>query len=195
MKKIIAFVFLFLSLWANAQNEQLAQNYYDRGEFEKAVVSYEELLKNNPGNSLFFQRTVECYQQLQQFDKAEKALQARLEKFKQSNLLIELGYNYQLQKNDAKAKSYYDEAIERIRKNPNEVYGIANSFERKVQLEYALKAYQTATEIQPNFNFNYQQGLLYGQLGDFDKMITTFHKSTTYIICLLNDHYFSIRLF
>ena len=74
MKKIIAFVFLFFSLWANAQNEQLAQNYYDRGEFEKAVVSYEELLKNNPGNSLFFQRTVECYQQLQQFDKAEKLL-------------------------------------------------------------------------------------------------------------------------
>ena len=115
MKKIIAFVFLFLSLWANAQNEQLAQNYYDRGEFEKAVVSYEELLKNNPGNSLFFQRTVECYQQLQQFDKAEKALQARLEKFKQSNLLIELGYNYQLQKDEAKAK--------KLVKNNNKIYG------------------------------------------------------------------------
>ena len=62
MKKIIAFVFLFLSLWANAQNEQLAKYYYDCGEFEKAVVSYEELIKNNPGNSLFFQRTVEFYQ-------------------------------------------------------------------------------------------------------------------------------------
>jgi tetratricopeptide (TPR) repeat protein len=120
MKKIIAFVFLFLSLWANAQNEQLAQNYYDRGEFEKAVVSYEELLKNNPGNSLFFQRTVECYQQLQQFDKAEKALQARLEKFKQSNLLIELGYNYQLQKDEAKAKKYYEQAIDKIVKILNE---------------------------------------------------------------------------
>ena len=48
MKKTIAFIFLLFSLWASAQNEQLAQNYYDRGEFEKAVVSYEELLKNNP---------------------------------------------------------------------------------------------------------------------------------------------------
>ena len=107
MKKIIAFVFLFLSLWANAQNEQLAQNYFDRGEFEKALVSYEDLLKVSAGNSLYFQRVVECYQQLQQFDKAEKALQARLDKYKQSNLLVELGYNYQLQKDDEKAKKYF----------------------------------------------------------------------------------------
>lgn len=174
MKKIIAFVFLFLSLWANAQNEQLAQNYYDRGEFEKAVVSYEELLKNNPGNSLFFQRTVECYQQLQQFDKAEKALQARLEKFKQSNLLIELGYNYQLQKDEAKAKKYYEQAIDRISKNVNEAYGIGYTFERKSLLDYALLAYKTATEIEPRLTFNSQMAVIYGQQGKTDLMIETY---------------------
>lgn len=174
MKKIIAFVFLFLSLWANAQNEQLAQNYYDRGEFEKAVVSYEELLKNNPGNSLFFQRTVECYQQLQQFDKAEKALQARLEKFKQSNLLIELGYNYQLQKDEAKAKKYYEQAIDRISKNVNEAYGIGFAFERKSLLDYALLAYKTATEIEPRLTFNSQMAVIYGQQGKTDLMIETY---------------------
>lgn len=174
MKKIIAFIFLFLSLWANAQNDQLAQNYYDRGEFEKAVVSYEELLKNNPGNSLFFQRTVECYQQLQQFDKAEKALQARLEKFKQSNLLIELGYNYQLQKDESKAKKYYEQAIDKISKNVNEAYGIGFAFERKSLLDYALLAYKTATEIEPRLTFNSQMAVIYGQQGKTDLMIETY---------------------
>lgn len=174
MKKIIAFVFLFLSLWANAQNEQLAQNYYDRGEFEKAVVSYEELLKNYPANSIFFQKIVECYQQLQQFDKAEKALQARLEKFKQSNLLIELGYNYQLQKDDAKAKKYYEQAIDKISKNVNEAYGIGFAFERKSLLDYALLAYKTATEIEPRLTFNSQMAVIYGQQGKTDLMIETY---------------------
>lgn len=174
MKKIIAFVFLFLSLWANAQNEQLAQNYYDRGEFEKAVVSYEELLKNYPANSIFFQKIVECYQQLQQFDKAEKALQARLEKFKQSNLLIELGYNYQLQKDDAKAKKYYEQAIDKISKNVNEAYGIGYTFERKSLLNYALLAYKTATEIEPRLTFNSQMAVIYGQQGKTDLMIETY---------------------
>lgn len=174
MKKTIAFIFLLFSLWVNAQNEQLAQNYYDRGEFEKAVVSYEELLKNNPGNSLFFQRTVDCYQQLQQFDKAEKALQARLEKFKQSNLLIELGYNYQLQKDESKAKKIYEQAIDKISKNVNEAYGIGYTFERKSLLDYALLAYKTATEIEPRLTFNSQIAVIYGQQGKTDLMIETY---------------------
>ncbi|MGM8361005.1 tetratricopeptide repeat protein [Flavobacterium sp. ARAG 55.4] len=174
MKKLFLHIALFFSLICFAQNEQLAQYYYDKGDFEKAKISYEELLENVPQNMQYFLRTIDCYQQLQQFDIAEKAIQNRLTKYNQGSLLVELGYNYQLQKKDVKAKSYYEQAIERIRKNPNEVYGIANSFERKVQLEYALKAYQTATEIQPNFNFNYHQGLIYGQLGNFDKMIVTF---------------------
>ena len=73
MKKIIALFFLSFSLFVHAQNEQLAMNYFDRGEFEKALISYEELLKTQPNNSNFFQKTVECYQQLQQFEKADKA--------------------------------------------------------------------------------------------------------------------------
>jgi tetratricopeptide (TPR) repeat protein len=174
MKHVFLYITLLFSLFAVAQNEQLAQYYYEKGDFEKAKISYEELLANIPQNMQYFLRTVDCYQQLQQFDVAEKAIQDRFAKYNQGSLLVELGYNYQLQKNDIKAKSYYDQAIERIRKNPNEVYGIANTFDKKVQLEYALKAYKTATEIQPNFNFNYQQGLLYGQLGNFEMMITTF---------------------
>ncbi|MES2239592.1 MAG: tetratricopeptide repeat protein [Bacteroidota bacterium] len=174
MKHFFLYITLLFSLFAVAQNEQLAQYYYDKGDFEKAKISYEELLENIPQNMQYFLRTVDCYQQLQQYDVAEKAIQNRLTKYNQSSLLVELGYNYQLQKNEAKAKEYYNQAIERIRKNPNEVYGIANSFERKVQLEFALKAYQTATDVQPQFNFNYQKGLLYGQLGNFDMMITTF---------------------
>ena len=174
MKKLFLHIALFFSLVCFSQNDQLAQYYYDKGDFEKAKISFEELLKSLPYNQQLFQRTIDCYQQLQQFDVAEKAIQTRLNTYKQGNLLVELGYNFQLQKNEASAKKYYDEAIERIKKNPNEVYGIANSFERKVLLEYALKSYQTATAIESNFNFNYQMALLYGQLGNTEMMISTF---------------------
>ncbi|HEX9152955.1 MAG TPA: tetratricopeptide repeat protein [Flavobacterium sp.] len=174
MKKLFLYITLSFSLFAFAQNEQLAQYYYDKGDFEKAKISYEELLENLPQNTQYFLKTIDCYQQLQQFSVAEKAILDRFDKFKQGNLLVELGYNYQLQKNDAKAKIYYEQALDRIKKNPNEVYGISNSFERKVLLEYALKSYQTAVESEANFNFNYQIGLLYGQLGNQEMMITTF---------------------
>ncbi len=174
MKKLLLHISLFFSLVCFSQNEQLAQYYYDKGDFEKAKISYEELLQEIPQNSQYFLRTIDCYQQLQQYDVAEKAIQTRLDKYKQGNLLVELGYNFQLQKNDAKAKIYYEQALDRIKKNANEVYSISNSFERKVLLEYALKSYQIAVELQPNFNFNYQIGLLYGQLGNSEMMISTF---------------------
>lgn len=174
MKKIIALLFIFLSLFVHGQNEQLALNYFDRGEFEKALVSYEELLKAQPNNFNYFQKAVECYQQLQQFDKAEKAIQERLDKYKQGNFLVELGYNYQLQKNQEKANKYYDQAIDKIKKNPSEVYQIAYVFDRKALVDYALLAYQTAVSLEPKFNFNFQMALLYGQKGETDKMIDMF---------------------
>jgi tetratricopeptide (TPR) repeat protein len=174
MKKLFLHITLFFSLVCFSQNEQLAQYYYDKGDFEKALISYEELLQDIPQNSQYFLRTIDCYQQLQRYDVAEKAIQARFDKYKQGNLLVELGYNFQLQKKEDKAKIYYEKAFDRIQKNPNEVYSISNSFERKVLLDYALKSYQKAVELQPNFNFNYQIGLLYGQLGNVEMMISTF---------------------
>ena len=174
MKKLFLYITLSFSLLAFAQNEQLAQYYYEIGDFEKAKIGFEELLQNVPQNTQYFLRTIDCYQQLQLFDIAEKAIKERFDKYKQSNLLVELGYNFQLRKDDTKAKVYYDQAVERIKKNPNEIYSISNAFERKVLLDYALKSYKIATELNPNFNFNYQMGLLYGQLSNMEMMISTF---------------------
>ncbi|MFM2214155.1 MAG: hypothetical protein RL427_1418, partial [Bacteroidota bacterium] len=165
MKKLLLLLVLFTAFSAAAQNEQLANNYFDRGEFEKALISYQELLKGNMGNFNYFQRVVECYQQLQQFDKAEKTIQDQYDKFKQTSTLIELGYNFQLQKNLEKARKYYDQAIDKIKKNAQEVYGIAYIFERKSLVDYALLAYKTAIEKDPKLSFNFQMGVLYGQQG------------------------------
>ena len=174
MKKILYILVFFGCFLAKAQNEQLANNYFDRGEFEKALVSYEELLKLQEGNSNYFQRVIECYQQLQQLDKSQKALEDRFSKYRQSNLLVEIGYNYQLQKNQDKANKYYNQAIDKIKKNPNEVYGIAYIFERKSLVDFALLAYKTAIAIEPKMNFSFQMAVLYGQQGNTDLMIDTF---------------------
>ena len=169
--------FLILSFFLTAivfSQDQLAQNYFDKGDFEKASISYAELLKNQPSNSNYFLKSVECLQQLKQLDKSEIAILDRIEKYKQGNFLVELGYNFRLKKDEAKAKKYFDLAIEKIKKNPSEVYGIANVFEKKIILDYALLSYQTASQFDGKMNFNYQIALLYGQTGKTDLMIETF---------------------
>ena len=174
MKKLFLHIALFFSLIVFSQNEQLAQNYFDKGDFEKAKISYEELLKSQSGNGNYFQKVIDCYQQLQQYALAEKSIQDRLNKYNQASLLVELGYNYQLQKNEIDAKKYYDLALDRIKKNPNEVYGVAATFERKALVNYALQSYELAIVLEPNFNFNYQMAMLYGQMGNTEMMIEKF---------------------
>lgn len=174
MKKLIFLFTLLCSLFVFSQNEQLAQNYFDKGEFEKALISYQELLTAQPGNGYYFQKTVECSQQLKQYDVAEEAILNRLDKYKQAALLVELGSNYQLQKDENKAEKYFEQALDKIKKNPSEAYAIAGVFERKVLIDYALQAYQMALDLDKNLNFNFQMALLYGQKGDSDKMIEKF---------------------
>lgn len=174
MRKIFLLLSLFVSLFAFAQNEQLALNYFDKGEFEKAIISFDELLKNQQGNSFYFQKIIESYQQLQQYDLADKRLQERYEKYKQPSLLVEIGYNYQLKKDAGKAKKYYDQAVDKINENPSNVYSIANTFEKKVLLDYALESYKLAIKLEPKFKFNYQMAVIYGQQGKMDLMIDTF---------------------
>src|SRR6187551_2704195 len=103
MKKLFIHIALFFSLIAFSQNEQLAQYYYEKGDFDKALVSYQELSDGLPSNPFYFQRKIDCMQQLLQFDIAEKAILDRILRYKQATLLVDLGYNFQLQKNDAKA--------------------------------------------------------------------------------------------
>ena len=171
LQKIAFFLFFLSSIWVSAQNEQLALQYFDDGEFEKALTIFEESLQKQPSNFFFFQKIIECQQQLKQYDKAEEVILKRKDKNNQPLLLIELGYNYQLQKNTDKAEKNYDLAIQEVEKEPNYAYQVANSFEKKVLLEWALKAYETAQKKNPKLNFDYQSALLHGQLGKLDLML------------------------
>ncbi|MFN7044635.1 MAG: tetratricopeptide repeat protein [Flavobacterium sp.] len=172
MLQKIAFFILFLSsFWVSAQNEQLAMDYFEKGEFQKALTLFEEISTKQPSNYFFFQKVIECYQQLQQYDKAENTIAKRKDKYNQPLMYIELGYNYQLQKNADKADKNYELAIQEIEKEPNYAYQIANSFEKKVLLPWALKAYETAQKKNPNLNFDYQTAMVQGQLGNLEVML------------------------
>ncbi len=171
MKKLfILFYFLFTGL-VNAQSEQLAFNYFDRGEFDKAITLLEEIAAKQPGNYTYFQKMVACYQQLKQYDKAEKAILDKIRSSKMPNLYVELGYNYQLQKNEVKAIENYNLAIEQIVLQSNYAYSIAAAFEQKNMLEWAIKSYEVGTLGNPNLNFDYQVALLNGQMGNLSMMV------------------------
>jgi tetratricopeptide (TPR) repeat protein len=161
---------LFLSpFWVSAQNEQLAFNYIDAGEYEKAVTILEEVYSKN--KLLHLDKLLYCYQQLEQHDKALKFINELKPKNNNPTLLVEEGYIYQLQKKQSEADKKYQEAINEIDKNANFAYNLGSIFERKVLLDWALKAYENGQKANPNLNFDYQIAMIQGQLGNLEVML------------------------
>lgn len=170
MLQKIAFFILFLSsFWVSAQNEQLAFNYIDAGEYEKAATILEEVYTKN--KHLYLDKLLYCYQQLQQYDKALKFINELKPKNNNPTLLVEEGYIYQLQKKQSEADKKYQEALNEIDKNANFAYNLGSVFERKVLLEWALKAYEKGQKLNPNLNFDYQTAMIQGQLGNLEVML------------------------
>ncbi|KAA2218875.1 tetratricopeptide repeat protein [Maribacter flavus] len=175
MKFLGFFAFLFFSISVCAQEDFLAKQYFADGDFEKAVVFYEKLAKQNPRRTDYLQGLIACYQQLERYTDAEAYL---LEQLNQRNphptLLIEMGYNYSLQDMPEKSEEYYDRALAFIEENPNYGYALGYQFQKYTLLDRAVAAYKKAMKLNPTLDYNYQLARIYGEQGDIERMYTAY---------------------
>jgi len=75
MKKYILFLVLLASHFGYAQNDYLlGENYFRGGEYEKATTVFKKLYDNSPFNTTYLQRLITCYQETNQFVRAEELL-------------------------------------------------------------------------------------------------------------------------
>ncbi len=173
MKRFVLILFFIQS--AYSQNDFLAKQYFNDGEYEKAIVFYEQLVKQHPRRSDYFEGLVASYQQLEQYNKAEEFL---IDKINTGNpyptIYIELGYNYLLQDQAEMAEKYYKRALSAIDENPNFGYGIGFRFQRYALLDYALKSYARAMELNPELDYNFQMARIYGEQGNVEKMFDSY---------------------
>lgn len=160
--------------FSQTENDQLALDYFKRGEFEKALISYQKLYDNNPGNFMVFQQLIKTHQQLKQLDQAEQLILSRLKNSNNPALLITLGYNYQLKEQTELANNYYNEALATIEENPVYVYNIARQFEEYSLLDQAITAYRRGMELNPSQNFNIQLARIYGEQGNIEGLFTSY---------------------
>lgn len=153
------------------QQDFLAKQYFNDGDFEKAVVFYEKLVASNPRRMDYSEQLVKCYQQLQQYEEAISFLQERIESgTAHPTVYIDLGYTYRLRGEPEEAERWYEEAMHLLESNPNFGYVIGFKFQRYTLLDYALRAYKRAMELNPDLDYNTQIARIYGEQGDIEKM-------------------------
>ena len=176
MKKYILFIVLLVSSFGYAQNDYLlAENYFRGGEYEKATTVFKKLYDNSPFNTTYLQRLISCYQETNQFVRAEELLKTKI----QSNpslvfLYVYLGYNYERQQQKETASIYYEKALSAIDKKSNYSGIIAGIFKNYSLLDYAITAYEKAMENNPRVNYNFQIAQIYGEKGAFKKMFQSY---------------------
>jgi tetratricopeptide (TPR) repeat protein len=174
MRALLLIGVFFYSLFVNSQNEQKALQYFNNGEFEKALITYNKLYQVNNGNTNYLLKIIEVHQQLEHFDIAEKLLLQLIGRTKNPQYLVELGYNFQLKNEHDKANDYYNLAVLKIDENPVFAFSIARRFERHALIDYAAKVYERAMKLKPESNYYIQLARIYGEQGKVEKMFRSY---------------------
>jgi tetratricopeptide (TPR) repeat protein len=175
MRSILLLLLLLVSTSALAQSEILAKNYFDQGEYEKAITLYEKIVQKNPGRLDLLKSLVEANQQLERFDVAENLLNNKLNSGNMiPQLYVELGYNYSLQNKDTLAHQNYQLAVDMVERSPNYIFNVGKALEEYNLLDYAVMAYEKAMVVNPRLNFNMQLARIYGEQGNLEKMFAKY---------------------
>ena len=172
--RLVFFLLLFVFSLASFAQEELANDYFDKGQFDKALAIFQKLEAENQRNTNYKLKIIEIYRQLEQLDSAETYLKNIVDQNDNPLFLVELGYNFELKNDQFKAEEYYNLANQKLYENPNYAYNISKTYENHSLLENAIFVYKKAMELNPELNFNIQLARIYGEQGDIEKMFNSY---------------------
>ena len=167
---------LFLTLTLSAQNNQLAQQYFNDGEYEKAAELFRQLAENKPNNSYFFDRYVTSLMNLQRYDDAETALKKQIRKQpKEVALYVKYGELKEEQFDEEGATKLYEKAIEELPADQYRIQQLANSFIRVTKYDLAIATFEKGRSLlkKPGV-FSYNLGDLYRRKNDRPRMVENY---------------------
>jgi tetratricopeptide (TPR) repeat protein len=185
MNCFLSLLMCFVFTVGFAQSEDLARNYLDQGDYEKAASIFGNLHKKNPGQQNWLLGYVETLQAMGKTEDAERVLKTYLTEIGEyPNIQIELGYVYQKQSDTIKAQEYYQRAIAQVKARPGFSYSVGNVFQKYGLLDLAVQTYETAQEIEPRSNNTIQLARIYGEQSNYLKMFENYvdliAKNTSY---------------
>lgn len=133
-------------------DQQLAQYYFSKGEYEKAVDYYEKLFSKD-ASTINFNRYYECLLKTNQPKEAEKLIKKQISKeSKNWDLRFMLAEFYEENARLEDADEIYKDALNEIKNNPTDVLVIYQAFKQKGKYDYALEALEKGRKI---FKSNY----------------------------------------
>lgn len=182
------FVFIALVFFYSAiPSSVLAQSKYDQARslldaknYKSALPLYKELYGENPSNTEISQEYLLTLMALNDFKKAEEVAKDQLKKKPNNPLgILALGRVYEADGKTKKATEQYELALQYINGDDLLTQQIANEFSNAQKQDWAIKAYERATQIiQVPGIYNAALAKLYNQMGNTEKAISLVIEGT-----------------
>ena len=173
---ILTALCMAVSLPAMSQGEtsnvQLANKYYQNGEYEKALTIYQDLYAQTEYKS-YRDMYLSCLTLLKQFDAAEKFLKKEIKKKKNDlYLLIDLGMVYYNQNRASESDEQFNKAKDLALANESSVSNAASAFQMHRQYQHAIDLYERAQKKFPNKNYGLEIGNIYSIEKNYEQMMS-----------------------
>ena len=174
MKRICLFFFLLNSFVALAQpdtDELLARQFFDNREFDKSAILFEKLY-NKTNAQIYFDGYLESLLALNNFTEAEKFIKKQIKKSPNNlTLKVHLGYIYRLSGQDEKSKKEYNEAINKMTRNPELIIQLSQAFNRYKESDYAITTLTEGKKLmREEYTFNMELAQAYADKNDYKNM-------------------------
>lgn len=158
-------------------DEQLAVQYYQAGEYDKAVVYYEKLYNKNP-IQLYYNYYLNCLLFTKNYKKAEKTVKKQQAKAEWDlRYKIDMGRVYRAEGEEEKAKKEFKAAVDGITAftSAKHVIEVSDAFLAINETGYAIDALKQGRKmLKGSYNFNIELAEVYSMKKDYTMMVTEY---------------------
>lgn len=159
----------------SAQEEKLANRYFEQGEYEKALSIYLDLYKNNT-SPFYYQRITKSYIALDDLDEAVNFVKRSRKKTRGLTLQqdVDLVFLYRKKEDEKSAEKETESLINYIASNPTRAQSVTRLLSEKGLFDVSLRAYEAAEKANPNIRLTYQKSMVYAELGQLKNMYNSY---------------------
>jgi TolA-binding protein len=165
------FVVSFSSYGQSGNERQLADQYFNNFEFDKAAAIYDKLFDKDPFS--VYPNYLRTLVALKNYSEAEKIVKKIIKKNSANPAYqVDLGFVYECEGDTNKAKSLYDKTIKSLQQDQGQIISLANAFYMHQNWDYALATYMQGKKLLKGYYaFNFETAEIYYQKQDYPKMI------------------------
>src|ERR1700742_828437 len=151
MKKLLLFgllicffgqIRLAAQAYSQSADEQLANQYYQNKQYDKAIVYYDKLFYKNP-SPVNYHNYLDCLIKTQDYKTAEKVIKKEIKEQPDNPVLYaDMGMLLKQEGSNKDATDWFDKAIHKLSANVYNILTLGKYFSDAKEYDYALKTYE-----------------------------------------------------